>query len=242
MHKANSAGQKQTNLFIKGLKEGTTEGGIKEAFSQYGEITSTSLRWKELKTEAGGVKSGFAFINFSNAEQAQKAFEDGKVNDVVKDLVNFDIMKENEFLFFAQSKMERKKYLRNQHFAQNPNSGMNMNFDFETMMQMMMGMNLNQPNYMNQQQMYPMMGQNNFMQQPQFNTGFQGNFGGQMQMPFGVDQNMAMNPMMMNYNQFGFNNMNNMNTMATMNNMNNMTQGGLMSDISGGEDKLRLEE
>eukprot|EP00930_Biecheleria_cincta_P064905 TRINITY_DN5059_c0_g1_i1.p1 TRINITY_DN5059_c0_g1~~TRINITY_DN5059_c0_g1_i1.p1 ORF type:complete len:635 (+),score=178.03 TRINITY_DN5059_c0_g1_i1:66-1970(+) len=65
-----------TNLYVKNLKpEWTDEDKIKEAFEQYGAVTSAALR-----TDPQGRK--FAFVNFEKNEDAKKSIEGLHMTDV----------------------------------------------------------------------------------------------------------------------------------------------------------------
>lgn len=112
MFERNSTGKSNTNLYIKGIKENVTESLIQEVFQTFGEVTSTCLRTKSLVVGGDEINSGFAFINFKTPDQCKEAYIQGKVSEEVLNLVNLDMVKDNEFLFYAQPKAVRSQYLR----------------------------------------------------------------------------------------------------------------------------------
>jgi len=59
--------EKFTNVYVKNLDEGVDEKTIRQVFGQFGPITSAVVM------SADGKSKGFGFINFENAEDAQKA-------------------------------------------------------------------------------------------------------------------------------------------------------------------------
>lgn len=65
----------KNKLFIGSLPWSLTSDGLKEIFSQYGEITDAVV----ISDRDTGRSKGFGFITFASEESAQKALEmDGK--------------------------------------------------------------------------------------------------------------------------------------------------------------------
>lgn len=58
-------------LYIGGLSYNTTEAGLKDAFSQVGEVVSASV----ITDKMSGRSRGFGFVEMANDEDAQKAIE-----------------------------------------------------------------------------------------------------------------------------------------------------------------------
>lgn len=95
--------KKYTNIYIKNLDLSVDETKLKELFSPFGEIQSLII----MKDEQGGSK-GFAFINYDQPEQAEKA---------VDEMNNKDIGGKTLFVGRAQKRQERDVELR-QKFEQ----------------------------------------------------------------------------------------------------------------------------
>lgn len=228
-----SAGQNQTNIYIKGVKEEVNEQVIKEAFSIYGEITSTCLKRKSLKKQGEEVQSGFAFINFRSADQALKAYTEGKENADIKELVDMSLVRNGDFLFYAQTKGVRKQYLKTQKRNQTPGMTPAIQKLMATFLRMSGGRNSN-PQQM--QQMLSMMmagmGKGRQMRYPQNNRGYRGGNFMNNNMPMGMNPMGNMNPMMgmqgMQPNYGGFNNMSMRQGMMP-------SGGGLMNDIGNNQ-------
>ncbi len=66
----------EKRLYIGGLPYSVTEDGLKEHFSQAGEVASVVI----IKDKMSGRSKGFGFVEFVNEEDAKKAIEmfDGK--------------------------------------------------------------------------------------------------------------------------------------------------------------------
>lgn len=97
-----------TNVYIKNLDENLTEKDILDAFSPFGEITSSVL----VRDESGKSK-GFAFINFATPEQARKAVE--AMNDAQlgsKKIYAGRAQKKAERIAELRSKFERIRFER----------------------------------------------------------------------------------------------------------------------------------
>ncbi len=58
-------------LYVGGLSYGTTQDGLKEAFSKVGEVSSVSI----LMDKMTGKSRGFGFVEMPNDEEAMKAIE-----------------------------------------------------------------------------------------------------------------------------------------------------------------------
>ncbi|KFK30042.1 hypothetical protein AALP_AA7G209600 [Arabis alpina] len=61
---------KFTNVYVKNLAESTTDDDLKNAFGEYGKITSAVVM-----KDGEGKSKGFGFVNFENADDAAKAVE-----------------------------------------------------------------------------------------------------------------------------------------------------------------------
>jgi RNA recognition motif-containing protein len=58
-------------LYVGGLSYSTTDGGLKDAFSQAGEVTSATV----IMDKMTGRSRGFGFVEMTNDEDATKAIE-----------------------------------------------------------------------------------------------------------------------------------------------------------------------
>ncbi|KAL0694286.1 hypothetical protein Bca4012_061466 [Brassica carinata] len=69
---------KFTNVYVKNLAESTTDDDLKNAFGEFGTITSAVVM-----KDGDGKSKGFGFVNFDNADDAAKAVEalNGKTFD-----------------------------------------------------------------------------------------------------------------------------------------------------------------
>ncbi|CAH8274395.1 unnamed protein product [Arabidopsis lyrata] len=61
---------KFTNVYVKNLAESTTDDDLKNAFGEYGKITSAVVM-----KDGDGKSKGFGFVNFENADDAARAVE-----------------------------------------------------------------------------------------------------------------------------------------------------------------------
>lgn len=61
---------KFTNVYVKNLAESTTDDDLKNAFGEYGKITSAVVM-----KDGEGKSKGFGFVNFENADDAARAVE-----------------------------------------------------------------------------------------------------------------------------------------------------------------------
>lgn len=66
----NLGGTRFNNVYVKNLSESTTDDDLKNAFGEYGPITSAVVM-----RDADGKSKGFGFVNFDNAEDAANAVE-----------------------------------------------------------------------------------------------------------------------------------------------------------------------
>jgi cold-inducible RNA-binding protein len=76
----------KNKLFVGALSYDTTESGLTEAFSQAGTVVSAKVMMDKMT----GKPRGFAFVEMSTDEEAQKAIEifDGQMLDGRKIVVN----------------------------------------------------------------------------------------------------------------------------------------------------------
>lgn len=58
-----------TNIFVGNLSYQTTEPDLESAFSQYGAVEKTSI----VRDRDSGQPRGFAFVEMTNADEAQRA-------------------------------------------------------------------------------------------------------------------------------------------------------------------------
>lgn len=58
-------------LYVGGLSYNTTDAGLKDAFSQVGEVVSASI----IMDKMSGRSRGFGFVEMANDEDASKAIE-----------------------------------------------------------------------------------------------------------------------------------------------------------------------
>ena len=61
----------EKKLYVGGLSYDTTEAGLKDAFSQAGEVVSATV----ITDQMSGRSRGFGFVEMSTEEEAQKAIE-----------------------------------------------------------------------------------------------------------------------------------------------------------------------
>ena len=59
-------------LFVGGISWDTKEEGLKEAFSQFGEVEEAVI----ITDKMTGKSKGFAFVTMKNAEDAEKAIQE----------------------------------------------------------------------------------------------------------------------------------------------------------------------
>jgi RNA recognition motif-containing protein len=60
-----------TKLYVGNLGFGTVEAQVRDAFSEYGQVTSVSL----ITDRVTGQSRGFAFVEYSSADSAQRAID-----------------------------------------------------------------------------------------------------------------------------------------------------------------------
>jgi RNA recognition motif-containing protein len=61
----------EKKLYVGSLSYGTTEEGLKEYFSQAGQVESVTI----IKDKFSGRSKGFGFVEMSTEDEAQKAIE-----------------------------------------------------------------------------------------------------------------------------------------------------------------------
>ncbi|KAG0562092.1 hypothetical protein KC19_9G117600 [Ceratodon purpureus] len=66
-----SRGMASSKLFVGGLAWGTTDANIKEAFSQYGEVTEVKI----ICDRDTGRSRGFGFVSFTSEQEAEAALQ-----------------------------------------------------------------------------------------------------------------------------------------------------------------------
>jgi len=93
-----------TKLYIRSLKLDTTPEQLKEAFSQFGEVTYFSIR--EHKRDDKVMK--FGFIQFKSQDAASKANMEAANNEAILAIS----LVTPAYVKFAQSREIRKKILR----------------------------------------------------------------------------------------------------------------------------------
>lgn len=140
--KQNQGTVNETNLYIRSLKAGTTESLIQSIFSKWGHITSVSVKENVLDIIGGGGKKtlGSAFINFKEAADAKKAFENAKKDQQVLDLLDPSHNRAHEYLFYKQARAARQNFLKIQKSKSFEPAGLSQNqnqMDFFKMMMMM---------------------------------------------------------------------------------------------------------
>eukprot|EP01114_Cavostelium_apophysatum_P004040 TRINITY_DN1417_c0_g1_i1.p1 TRINITY_DN1417_c0_g1~~TRINITY_DN1417_c0_g1_i1.p1 ORF type:complete len:601 (-),score=181.12 TRINITY_DN1417_c0_g1_i1:78-1880(-) len=89
---------KWTNIYVKYLDKSVDDQKLREMFEKYGAITSAVVM-----TDDKGESKGFAFINFENNDEAQKAIDD---------LNGKELDGKTLFVGRAQKKSEREKELK----------------------------------------------------------------------------------------------------------------------------------
>jgi len=57
------------NIYVGDLGYGVTEGALKDAFSEFGEVTSVNI----VKDRFSGLSKGYGFIEMPNNSEADKA-------------------------------------------------------------------------------------------------------------------------------------------------------------------------
>lgn len=77
-------------LFVGGLSWGTDDDGLRDAFTQYGEVTDA----KVITDRDSGRSRGFGFVTFSNNEDASSACDAMNGADLDGRTLNVDLAKE----------------------------------------------------------------------------------------------------------------------------------------------------
>eukprot|EP00457_Paulinella_chromatophora_P002327 gb/GEZN01002331.1/.p1 GENE.gb/GEZN01002331.1/~~gb/GEZN01002331.1/.p1 ORF type:complete len:642 (+),score=124.64 gb/GEZN01002331.1/:268-2193(+) len=98
-----------TNIFIKNLPEEMTDDEFKAMFEKHGEITSLKLGPQPLDRKNGKKGTRYGFVNYADAESAQKAIE--AMNDT-------DMGERKLYVGKHQKKEERERELRRKHEAE----------------------------------------------------------------------------------------------------------------------------
>ena len=78
-----------------------TEEAIRKAFGKYGKITSLCLKTSEKNVSYSDIKLKFCFVKYSSADEANKAFFEGKKDPEIKSLLHEKHNQNYEFLFYA---------------------------------------------------------------------------------------------------------------------------------------------
>jgi RNA recognition motif-containing protein len=69
--KPGRAGEKNMNIYVGNIPRETSESAIREAFEQYGEVTSVSL----IKDKFTNMLRGFGFVEMPKQEEAENAIK-----------------------------------------------------------------------------------------------------------------------------------------------------------------------
>lgn len=94
----------ETNLFIKNMKGEVTPAEMREAFSQFGEVTSVDCKpW----TSPVGTKLKYGFVAYNNSEDAARACAEGPRNLTMKALFTDGLT----YIGFFQSREQRAVFL-----------------------------------------------------------------------------------------------------------------------------------
>ncbi len=67
-----------TNIYVGNLSFDATEEDLRQAFAQYGEVSSVSI----INDRETGRSRGFAFVEMSDSEQAKEAIEKINLSDI----------------------------------------------------------------------------------------------------------------------------------------------------------------
>ncbi|KAK8130871.1 polyadenylate-binding protein [Apiospora sp. TS-2023a] len=92
-----------TNVYVKNIATDASDDHFRDLFTQYGDVTSSSLA-----RDSEGKSRGFGFVNFTTHEAAAKA---------VDELNNKDFMGQELYVGRAQKKHEREEELRKSYEA-----------------------------------------------------------------------------------------------------------------------------
>ena len=104
-------------IYVGNLPFDATQSGVQELFSQYGQVSSISLKKAEKVPKVfadKGVELQFAFVNFTDSSKASEAFNKSKDDDKLKEFIHEDHDMRKEFIFFAQPKAIRTQFLKMQ--------------------------------------------------------------------------------------------------------------------------------
>ena len=104
--------QQPTNLYIKWQRSDITEQDLKNAFTNFGQVTSICVR-ENNETNDDSAPLKFAFVNFALPEDAKNALTTGKNHSALLGLLDKEWHKsKEEFLYYAQNKTNRMSYLK----------------------------------------------------------------------------------------------------------------------------------
>ena len=94
-------------LFIKSLRPHATVSAVRELFEEYGPVNYVVLKDKVLQAREGPVDAKFGFINFESEQSAHIAVREAKFRPEILQLINNQIAKNADFLFYYQDKESR---------------------------------------------------------------------------------------------------------------------------------------
>ena len=73
-----------TNIYVGNLAYGATDQDLRDAFSQFGEVTSVNI----IMDRETGRSRGFAFVEMSNADDAKSAIDALNMQEIAGRRVN----------------------------------------------------------------------------------------------------------------------------------------------------------
>jgi RNA recognition motif-containing protein len=65
------AGENQMNIYVGNISRESTENEVRQAFEEYGEVTSVNI----IKDKFTGNSKGFGFVEMPNKEEAENAIK-----------------------------------------------------------------------------------------------------------------------------------------------------------------------
>jgi polyadenylate-binding protein len=101
--------QDSKNLFVKNLKASVNENDFKNAFLEFGEITSVSV--KDFTSKDSKVSARFGFVAFKNQDDAAKALNEGPNSAGVKALF---LENATPYINIQQPKDQRTEFIKSQ--------------------------------------------------------------------------------------------------------------------------------
>lgn len=108
--KEHSKRAKKASLFVKSIKADTKESDVKEIFSNFGTVTSASLKSKTIKFQGADKQVCLCFINFASPEEASAAHAAAKSDPRVLEIIDEEILSADpNFIFFSRDKNTRRK-------------------------------------------------------------------------------------------------------------------------------------